>query len=212
MQLSLPFIDIIIFAIIAIFLVYRLKSILGQNSDGNEQNNKIDVGKKDFTNVVKLGNRQSDVNGKTTNKNFSIYNEDPTFNEKEFLKGAQNFFEMVINCFVKGDLKNIEKYIDNKLIKNFQLVIDERLQEEETLKINIIKMISIKIKDVKKLKNFLRISVLFESEQIKVLEDKKGKIIDGDQRKSILVKDLWTFEKEIESKDVNWILVETSDA
>ena len=212
MQLSLPFIDIIIFAIIAIFLVYRLKSILGQNSDGNEQNNKIDVGKKDFTNVVKLGNRQSDVNGKTTNKNFSIYNEDPTFNEKEFLKGAQNFFEMVINCFVKGDLKNIEKYIDNKLIKNFQLVIDERLQEEETLKINIIKMISIKIKDVKKLKSFLRVSVLFESEQIKVLKDKKGKIIDGDQNNSILVRDLWTFEKKIQSKDLNWILVETSNA
>ena len=64
MQLSLPFIDIIIFAIIAIFLVYRLKSILGQNSDGNEQNNKIDIGKKDFTNVVKLGNKQSDINEK----------------------------------------------------------------------------------------------------------------------------------------------------
>ena len=211
MQLSLPFIDIIIFAIIAIFLVYRLKSILGQNSDGNEQNNKIDIGKKDFTNVVKLGNKQSDINDKKTNKD-SIYKDDPTFNEKEFLKGAQNFFEMVIDCFVKGDLKNIEMYIDDKLIKNFQLVIDERLQEEETLKINIIKMISIKIKDVKKLKNFLRVSVLFESEQIKVLKDKKGKIIDGDQKKSILVKDLWTFEKKIQSKDLNWILVETSDA
>jgi predicted lipid-binding transport protein (Tim44 family) len=211
MQLSLPFIDIIIFAIIAIFLVYRLKSILGQNSDGNEQNNKIDISKKDFTNVVKLGDRQSDVNDKKTNKD-TIYSEDPTFNENEFLKGAQNFFEMVIDCFVKGDLKNIEMYIDNKLIKNFQLVIDERLQEEETLKINITKMISIEIKDVKKLKNFLRISVLFESEQIKVLKDKKGKIIDGDQKKSILVKDLWTFEKKIQSKDLNWILVETSDA
>ena len=211
MQLSLPFIDIIIFAIIAIFLVYRLKSILGQNSDGNEQNNKIDIGKKDFTNVVKLGNRQSDANDKKTNKD-SIISEDPTFNEKEFLKGAKNFFEMVIDCFVKGDLKNIEMYIDNKLIKNFQLVIDERLQEEETLDINIIKMISIRIEDVKKLKNFLRVSVLFESEQIKFLKDKKGKIIDGDQKKSILVKDLWTFEKKIQSKDLNWILVETSDA
>ena len=211
MQLSLPFIDIIIFAIIAIFLVYRLKSILGQNSDGNEQNNKINIGKKDFTNVVKLGNRQSEANGKKINKD-SIYSEDPTFNEKEFLKGAQNFFEMVIDCFVKGELKNIEMYIDNKLIKNFQLVIDERLQEEETLDINIIKMISIRIEDVKKLKNFLRVSVLFESEQIKVLKDKKGKIIDGDQKKSILVKDLWTFEKKIQSKDLNWILVETSDA
>ena len=211
MQLSLPFIDIIIFAIIAIFLVYRLKSILGQNSDGNEQNNKIDIGKKDFTNVVKLGNRQSDSNDKKTNKD-SIYSEDPTFNEEEFLKGAQNFFEMVIDSFVKGELKNIEMYIDNKLIKNFQLVIDERLQEKETLDINIIKMISIRIEDVKKLKNFLRVSVLFESEQIKVLKDKEGKIIDGDQKKSILVKDLWTFEKKIKSKDLNWILVETSDA
>ena len=211
MQFSLPFIDIIIFAIIAIFLVYRLKSILGQNSDGNEQNEKIDIGKKDFTNVVKLGNKQFDINDTKTNKD-TLYIDDPTFNKKEFLKGAQNFFEMVIDCFVKGDLKNMEMYIENKLIKNFQLAIDERLQEEETLKINIIKMNSIQIKDVKKLKNFLRISVLFESEQIKVLKDKKGKIIDGDQKKSITVKDLWTFEKEINSKDLNWILVETSDA
>ena len=211
MQLSLPFIDIIIFAIIAIFLVYRLKSILGQNSDVNEQNNKIDIGKKDFTNVVKLGNKKSDVN-ETKIKKDSLYSEDPNFNEKEFLKGAQNFFEIVIDCFVKGDLKNIKMYIDDKLIKNFQLVIDERLQEEESLKINIVKMISIQIKDVKKLNNFLRVSVLFESEQIKVLKDKKGKIIDGDQKKSILVKDLWTFEKKVESHDLNWILVETSDA
>ena len=156
MQLSLPFIDIIIFAIIAIFLVYRLKNILGQNSDGNEQNNKIDIGKKNFSNVVKLGNKQSDINENKINKD-TIYKDDPTFNEKEFLKGAQNFFEMVIDSFVKGDLKNIEMYIDDKLIKNFKLVIDERLQEEETLKINIIKMISIDIKSVKKLKNFLKV-------------------------------------------------------
>ena len=58
MQLSLPFIDIIIFAIIAIFLVYRLKSILGQNSEGNEQNNKVNIGKRDFNNVVKLDSKK----------------------------------------------------------------------------------------------------------------------------------------------------------
>ena len=56
MNLSLPFIDIIIFAIIAIFLVYRLKNILGQNSEGNEQNSEINIRKKRFNNVVKLGN------------------------------------------------------------------------------------------------------------------------------------------------------------
>ena len=91
MQLSLPFIDIIIFAIIAIFLVYRLKSILGQNSEGNENNNKFDIDKKDFTNVVKLGD-------KTTKKNTNINKDSistiyPSFDEKEFLKGAQNFLK-----------------------------------------------------------------------------------------------------------------------
>ena len=62
------------------------------------------------------------------------------------------------------------------------------------------------------MKNFIRVSVLFETEQIKVLKDKKGKIIDGDQKNSILVKDLWTFEKRIKEVDLNWKLVETSDA
>ena len=211
MQLSLPFIDIIIFAIIAIFLVYRLKNILGQNSEGNDQNNEIDVGEKNFTNVVKLGNKQSERNKTKTNKD-TISDIDPTFDEKEFLKGAQNFFEMVIDCFVKGNLENILNYIDSKLIKNFQSVIDERLAENETLKIDIVKIKSIQIKDVTKLKNFLRVSVLFETEQIKVLKDKKGKIIDGDQNKSILVRDLWTFEKNVLTNDLNWKLVETSDA
>ena len=209
MNLSLPFLDIIIFAIIAIFLVYRLKNILGQNSEGNERNNQIDIGKKEISNVVKLGRLDSD---KTKTDKSSISKIDPTFNEEEFLKGAQNFFQMVINSFVKGNLKDIVNYIDDKLIKSFKSVIDERLEEGETLKIEILKMKSIKIKDVKELKNFLRLSVLFETEQIKVLKDKKGKVIDGDPRKSILVKDLWTFEKEIKSKDINWKLVETSNA
>ena len=211
MHLSLPFIDIIIFAIIAIFLVYRLKSILGQNSDGNEQNSKIDIQKKDFSNVVKIGNKKLNNKDLETLKD-EISSIDPTFNENEFLKGAQNFFEMVIDCFVKGDLKDLLNFIDGKLIKNFQSVIDERLEEQESLKIDIVKINSIQIKDVKKLKNFLRLSVLFETEQIKVLKDKKGKIIDGDQNNSILVKDLWTFEKKIQSKDLNWKLVETSNA
>ena len=211
MNLSLPFIDIIIFAIIAIFLVYRLKSILGQNSEGNEQNNDIDIRSKEFTNVVKLGNKKFKSSDAQITKE-SISSIDPSFNESEFIKGAQNFFEMVIDCFVKGDLTNIINYIDVKLTNNFQAVIDERLLENETLKIDIIKMNSVQIKDVKRLKDILRISVLFETEQIKVLKDKNNKIIDGDQKKSILVKDLWTFEKEIKSKDLNWKLVETSNA
>ena len=211
MQLSLPFIDIIIFAIIAIFLVYRLKSILGQNSEGNEQNNKVNIGKRDFNNVVKLDSKKLDNTDVKENKNtISII--DPSFNEREFLKGAQNFFEMVIDGFVKGNLKDIADYLDTKLLKSFQSVIDERLEENESLIIDILNIKFVKIIKVTTVKNYLRVSVLFETEQIKALKDKAGKIIDGDQKKSILVKDLWIFEKKINSKNLNWKLVETSDA
>ena len=211
MQLSLPFIDIIIFAVIAIFLIYRLKNILGQNSEVNEQSNNPDIHSKKTTNVVKLDDKKLDINNSKIDKN-TIITIDPTFNENDFLKGAQNFFKMVIDSFVKGNLKDVIDFIDNKLIKNFQSVINERLEEKETLLINIIKMNSVQIRDIKRLKNYLRITVLFETDQIKVLKDKKGKIIDGDPKNSILVRDLWTFEKQIQSKDLNWKLVETSNA
>ena len=71
--------------------------------------------------------------------------------------------------------------------------------KKKTLKIDIIKMNSIKINDVKEIKDSLRVSVLFETEQIKVLKD-KGKIIDGDQDNSILVKDLGFLKKKYSQK------------
>ena len=134
MQFSLPFIDIIIFAVIAIFLVYRLKNIWGQNLRGNDQNNKIDIEKKDYSNVVNLENKKLDINVEQSNQE-AIYKVDPTFDEKEFLKGAEIFLEWLL--ILKANLKNVSDYIDNKLVKNFQLVIDERLEEDETLKIDI---------------------------------------------------------------------------
>ena len=92
MQLSLPFIDIIIFAIIAIFLVYRLKNILGQTLMAMSKIIKLILVKK-FSNAVKLGNKQSDINEYKSNKD-TIYKEDPTFNEKSF-KRSSKLFEMV---------------------------------------------------------------------------------------------------------------------
>ena len=174
MQLSLPFIDIIIFAVIAIFLIYRLKSILGQNSEGNEQSNNPNIQSKKTTNVVKLDDKKLDINYSKIDKN-TIITIDPTFNENDFLKGAQNFFKMVIDSFVKGNLKDVIDFIDNKLIKNFQSVINERLEEKETLLINIIKMNSVQIRDIKRLKNYLRITVLLKLIKLKFINIKKAK-------------------------------------
>ena len=211
MQLSLPFLDIIIFAIIAVFLIYRLKNILGQNSENNEDNF-LNTERKKYTNVVKLNKENLKNDTKVESNLEKIISADPHFNEQEFLSGAKTFFEMVIKCFVKGNLDDVNNYIDQKLLNNFQSAIDERLEEKETLALDITNINLIQIKNVEVIKNVVRISLLFETTQIKILKDKNGKVIDGDQENDILVKDVWTFERNVKSKDLNWKLVETRDA
>ena len=212
MQLSLPFLDIIIFAIIAVFLIYRLRNILGQNSENNSKDNILNAEGKKYTNVVNLSNENLKKDTKVKNNIEKIISADPYFNEQEFLSGAKTFFEMVIKCFVKGNLDDVKNYIDKKLLNNFQSAIDERLEENEVLTLNVTNINYIQIKNVEIIKNLIRISVLFETTQIKMLKDKNGKVIDGDQENDILVKDVWTFERNIKTKDLNWKLVETRDA
>ena len=212
MQSSLPFLDIIIFAIIAVFLIYRLKNILGQNSESNSDDNFLNTESKKYTNVVNLNKDNLKKDNKVETNLEKIISANPDFNEQEFLSGAKTFFEMVIKCFVKGNLDDVNNYIDQKLLNNFQSAIDERLEEKESLTLNISNINLIQIKNVEVIKNLIRISVLFETTQIKILKDKNGKVIDGDQENDILVRDVWTFERNSKSKDLNWKLVETRDA
>ena len=96
MQFSLPFIDIIIFAIIAVFLIYRLKNILGEKTGydpADDKDKKYRQGK-NISNVVDLVNNK---NPKTLDdKIAAIINLDNNFITNEFLDGAKIFFGMVM--------------------------------------------------------------------------------------------------------------------
>ena len=106
------------------------------------------------------------------------------------------------------NIQNIEKRDDGKF-EILDVKLDNRktknLEKIEKNKINVVE----KELPQTQQKNSLKINQEMLTQNIK---DKKGKIIDGDQNNSILVRDLWTFEKKIQSKDLNWILVETSNA
>ena len=117
---------------------------------------------------------------------------------------------MVIKAFVSGDLNKIKDYIKTSLLDDFQSAINEREKDNETLIINIKKVVNIIIKDVRINKNNVSIRVLFETDQIKVLKDKNNVIIDGNPRKVIKVKDIWLFERNIASQNKNWTLIETA--
>jgi len=206
MQTSFPYFDIVIFGVIAVFLILRLKNILGTKTDIEDPNtNKEQSGKK-FSNVFPL---KTNINNDPSNEVQKIVKVDPQFNVADFLSGSEMFFKMVLESFVNGNIDNIEEYTKPSVLKRFKDAINERIKENE---IEIIELNSIKkheILSVNLTKTSIKIKVLFETFQIRALMDKDKKIIDGDKDNEILVKDEWVFERKINTNNNNWVLIET---
>ena len=206
MQNSFPYIDILIFGVIAIFLIFRLKNILGSKTGFEETNVNEKTQDKKFTNIVSLKSDEKNVDNKELNKILSI---DPNFNVNDFLSGSKNFFKMVLESFVSGNLENIKNFTKTSVLKSFKAAIDERNVEQEKLIIDLKSIKENKITKVTATKSFIRLNVIFETFQIRALMDKNNQIIDGDTESEILVKDDWVFERKINDNNPNWTLVET---
>ncbi len=206
MQNGIPYLDILIFGVIAIFLIFRLKNILGTKTDFEENG----------LNEKKQTKQHSNVFPLKSNKNISINTEidkitkvDSNFDMVNFLNGSKTFFEMVLKGFVSGNLDRVKDYIKPSVLKSFKVAIDDRNKEDETLIIDLISIEKNKIVSSIITKTSIKINVIFETLQITALMDKNDKIIDGDTDKEILVKDEWVFEKKINDQNNNWTLIET---
>ena len=206
MQNGIPYLDILIFGVIAIFLIYRLKNILGTKTDFEETS----------LNDKKPTSQDSNVFSLKSNKSTSVTAEidkikkaDSNFDMANFLNGSKTFFEMVLKSFVSGDLENVKDYIKPSVLKSFKVAINDRNKENETLIIDLKSFEENKITSSIITKTSIKIKVIFETLQITALMDKNDKIIDGDANKEMLVKDEWVFEKKINDNNNNWTLIET---
>ena len=206
MQNNLPYIDILIFGIIAVFLIFRLKNILGTKTGFEKSNINEKSQNKKFNNVVSLKSEKNDLNNKELN---DILNVDPNFNINDFLSGSKNFFEMVLESFVSGNLENIKNFTKPSVIKSFKTAIDERNSDQETLIIDLKSIKENKITKAKITRSSIKLNVIFETFQVRALLDKNDNIIDGDNENEILVKDEWVFERKVNDNNPNWTLVET---
>jgi len=207
MQNGLPYLDILIFAIIAIFLVFRLKNILGTKSELNETKVKKDNDTNEFSNVISIDKKQT--KDEYDKEVIKIQQIDKSFNKQEFLSGSEVFFKMVLDSFVLGNLDKVKDFIKPSILKNFNQVINERKKEKETLIIDIKSINKIELISATVSKANIKINVLFETFQIKALKDKTENIIDGDINEEILVKDIWVFERKTNDINPNYTLIET---
>lgn len=206
MQSSFPYFDILIFGVIAVFLILRLKNILGTKTDTHNQDINKKETSKNFSNIIPLKAKKNIGDLKEIEK---ILKADPQFQVNEFLSGSTTFFKMVLESFANGNVENIAQYLKPSVLKSFKIAINERLNEKETEIIELNSIQKNEIRSVSITKTSIKISVLFETFQVRALMNKDSKVIDGDKDNEILVKDEWVFERKINSDNPNWVLVET---
>ena len=202
-----PFLDIIILGLLALFLGFRLKNLLGDRSGYGEDVNNFETyneKKPDNNNVIDLKKKKISGEGLEVLKKS-----DPNFSEEEFLIGAKQAFKIIIDSFVDSDVEKLKPLIDYELLKSFTKSISEREARQEKQFVDIISIIKLDIINISLSDNVASISIKIESEQIKYTIDKNNKIIDGNKEVSEIIKDKWVLERDISSNNPNWKLVET---
>ncbi len=216
------FVDIIIFAMLAAFLVYRLRSVLGKRT-GHEnqrpdpfpaqQDSATDAGN---DNVIALPDREAE-NAPTevapdtplSAGITQIQIADPTFESGPFLAGAQSAFEMIINAFATGDGKTLNMLLSPEVYENFASAIRSRELANNTQESTLVGIDATDLLEAEMQDRIAAVTVKFVSEQINATIDENDEVVDGDRNTVIKVTDIWTFARDTGSSDPNWKLIAT---
>ena len=197
MNYSFEYIDIIILAMIAGFILLRLREILGRRG-GHE--------KKNFNNPVNNSTLQENLKSKSSKSNIADLDEKA---KADFLKGAKLAYEMIITSFAKGEKSVLKPLVNKEMFQNFSQEIEERKTKNLKSELTFVGLKSAKINDFQKKDNVYTFTVNFVSEIITCLRDKENKVLEGNPDEIKTVEDTWKFSKNMWNNNPNWILTGT---
>jgi predicted lipid-binding transport protein (Tim44 family) len=211
--------DIILFAMVAGFLVLRLRSVLGRRT-GNERRRDLlarrprpvsDKLPPLVESTAVAANPPSSPPVDTVEKDLDeIRRADPSFEASEFLNGARVAFEMIVRAFAEGDKSALRPLLSDEVFQQFGAAIDERMTAKETLETRILRTDSSDIVEAELLARTAQVTVKLVSHQINMTRAMDGSIVDGDPEHPIEKTDYWTFARDTQSTDPNWVLIATS--
>ncbi|THK38719.1 Tim44/TimA family putative adaptor protein [Ensifer sp. MPMI2T] len=220
------------FLIAAVVIFLQLRSVLGRRT-GNERPpfdpyspremskgpDSADNGK-----VVQLPRRESAVEeesryaaidavakaGTPLNGQLrALSDADRSFNPEDFVNGAKMAYEMIVMAFADGDRKTLKGLLSREVYEGFDAAISEREAKGEVVKSTFVGIEKADITHAEIKDNEENITVRIISQLISATYDKQGKLIDGDADSVAEVNDLWTFSRDIRSRDPNWKLIAT---
>lgn len=216
------YLDILFFAMVAAFIAFRLRNVLGRKT-GHERPRTDPIsqraGTRSTDNVVPMPERgptpPGDAavppvpEGPTAAGVTAIRRADPRFNPDEFLQGARAAFAMIVEAYAKGDKAALRPLLADEVFAQFAGAIDSREQAGRTLSTELVATRAAELVEASMVGTRARVTVQFTSEQINLTRDTAGDVVEGDPRQIDTVVDLWTFERDTRSRDPNWQLVET---
>ena len=188
---DLQFFDIIVFAAIAVFIIYRLRSVLGKRT-GFQKTIVTENSKK-----PKIKEENTIPSLKENEQKFElVYKKVQNFDHKVFLDGAKKAFEIIITAFNNGDKKTLKSLVSKDVYTAFVSAIDSSSNNPNS---QFYSLVVDSIEDAKAENGKITISVRFISEQM--IDNKEDSIVKN--------QDVWVFEKLIKSSSPAWILIST---
>lgn len=224
---DMHFLDIVFFAMVAAFLVLRLRSVLGKRT-GNEQPpparwNRGPQGPAATPedpregNVIDLESARKPAAeplppGPLGEGIAAIRSADANFRLDQFLSGARMAFEMIVHAYAADDLATLRPLLADEVYGPFAHAIEQRRQSGEVLGTELMGIRTVEAVDARLNGRFAELTVRFVSEQVNVVKDAEGRILDGDPNRIVDVVDVWTFRRDTRSGNPNWQLSATRAA
>lgn len=227
MENGFQFFDIILFAAIAAFFVFRLRGVLGKRGGheqkpysprGNERREEKVIPLPDRARVEpserpseaeRSGTASSQPGSPLEATLAQIQLADRDFSLESFLAGARTAFEMVVSAFARGDRKVLRPLLANDVYEDFAGAIDAREKQKQSLETTLVGIHEAEAIEAELQGKTALLTVKFVSEQVNVLRDATNEIVEGDPSHVTRITDIWTFARNLRSRDPNWTLVAT---
>lgn len=218
MEGGFPYGDIIVIAAIAAFIILRYRAMLGEKSGRDVSDMPRPAA--DLEPVIQLPKRAepivepvkkaADTEPKEFADQFSAMRAiDSEFSVEDFLSGAKAAYEMVIEAYNEGDDETLKMLLADPIYKEFRDARKANEAEGRVAHTTLVAIMKADVTDAKLKGNKAVITVDFHSEQIPLVRDKDGKIVEGDASSQEAVEDQWVFERNLASTDPAWKVIDT---
>ncbi len=216
-----PIIQLLVLAGIAIFLILRLRGVLGTREGYEKPQVPMDRGpnrKRADLEVIE-GGPDRDITDHVAEDSddakalAAMKGADPSFNVGEFLSGARGAYEMILMAFEKGDLAPVMPFMSEDVYEAFATVVDDRADKGLTVEATFVGISDLGLKEATfdAASKEAELTVRFTGELTYQVRDAGGDVVEGNANEIKRQKDIWTFARDMGTDDPNWRLVATGE-